>query len=199
MINKVQPKDNLSRKNIIGYWKAPDFHDMIDESKNANEQKIIESTTSAYNNGYKAGYKDAEKEYLNKQCIISERINILASNIEKRFAMLEEDESQKLVEVIKLIIYKICKKELSDSTGTLNRMIVELIGMLPSCYDNITVQLNKSDVELLSSGLSGIDSTLSYSIEEDDNLLPGDCQITTQNSFIDARLKQVIDKYFDDI
>lgn len=125
-----------------------------------------------------------------------ERLNTLLIALSQPFARLDETIENQLVELSMAVVRQLFRREVRIEPTHVIGVVREAIQLLPAASRNVKLHLHPDDAALVRETLAPADGEPAWSIVEDPLISRGGCNITTENSQIDAtnnsRLNAVI-------
>lgn len=164
--------------------------------KNASELQAIKD--AAYQEGFESGREQglaAAQQQINEQTtLLLSMMNELAEPLQR----CGEKTQQQLLKLAFAIARQIVRRELKQDPTQLIAIIREALKMLPSGAQKMTISLNPEDASIVKNTLS-IDSDSDseseasrWQINSDPAIARGDCEVSTDNSKIDASIDKQI-------
>lgn len=124
------------------------------------------------------------------------RFDQLLQALARPFDELDESVEQQLVELAMTVAKQLFRREIRIEPTHVIGVVREAIRLLPIASRNVQVHLHPEDATLVREALAPAEGELAWSIVEDPLITRGGCQITTENSQVDAtaesRLQAVI-------
>jgi flagellar biosynthesis/type III secretory pathway protein FliH len=167
------------------------------------ESEIQKTREESYEEGFNAckrSLEDKNNEELNSQKDI---VLKLKSNLEKEVKETVSNIYQPIVEISKSIASKILNEELDSSQKWINSITSNIEDYCNETSDqiNLNVKVNSDCIQFLQNGdveLENIDLNL-INFVADDNLLPGECVIESNNHIVDATFQTQINHIVNNI
>ncbi len=212
-VRPLKNVENFSAWSIpqLGETKAPGFQQPVDEVEaepelteaelekiKADELKAIKE--AAYQEGFSLGQKEgllAAKNQIEQQSAI---MNQLVSELKEPLKLCGEKTQQQLLELSFAVARQIVRRELKQDPTQLIAIIRDALKLLPIGTQKVNIALHPEDARMIKDKLSiksehedNSDSSESrWKINQDPAVERGSCQVTTNNSKIDASIdKQV--------
>lgn len=171
------------------------------------EKKKNEVREKGYNTGYQEGLKKAEQEVTEKVTLLSQLITQLGEPIEQ----CQEKTEKQLLQLSFAIARQIVRRELQQDPTQLIAIIRDAISLLPNAEKKIEISLHPEDAKIVKNALS-IDknpvdqksieqesthqqtstSDSHWNINDNLSIERGCCQVTTQDSKVDASIDKQI-------
>ena len=146
----------------------------------------------AWQKGHAEGLQAGEMEVKGRAKRFGELLEALAEPFDK----LDETVEKQLVELAMTVVRQLFRREIRLEPTHVIGVVREAIRLLPVASRNVQVHLHPEDAALVRESLSPGEGELAWSIVEDPLITRGGCQVTTENSQVDAtaeaRLKAVI-------
>lgn len=151
-----------------------------------------EAYNEAWNKGHADGYRAGEVAAVERV----ERLDELLVALAKPFELLDEAVEKQLVELAMAVTRQLFRREIRLEPTHVIGVVREAIRLLPIASRNVQVHLHPDDAALVRDTLSPTDGELAWTVIEDPLISRGGCNVTTENSQIDAtaeaRLNAVI-------
>ena len=126
----------------------------------------------------------------------AERFDQLLEALARPFDELDGSVEKQLVELAMTVVKQLFRREIRIEPTHVIGVVREAIQILPVASRNVSVHLHPEDATLVRESLSPAEGELAWSIVEDPLITRGGCQVTTENSQVDAtaesRLQAVI-------
>ena len=137
-----------------------------------------EAWQKGHADGLAAGEKDA-RERLG-------RLNELLKALAHPFDDLDEMIEKQLVELAMAVVKQLFRREMRMDPTHVIGVVREAIQLLPAASRNVQLHLHPDDAALVREALSPSEGDLAWTIIEDPLISRGGCNVTTDNSRIDA-------------
>lgn len=148
----------------------------------------------AFQEGRKEGLQAGAEEIGKRAGRFDELLNALS----QPFDRLDGTVEKQLVELSITIVKQLFRRELSVDPGHVIGVVREALQLLPVASRTIEVHLHPEDAQLVRESLSPTAGERAWTIVEDPLISRGGCQVTTDNSRIDAqaetRLNAIVNK-----
>lgn len=152
------------------------------------QQAYDEAWQKGLAEGIAAGKQETEQR--------AARYDELLRALARPFDELDESVEKQLVELSIAIVKQLFRREIKTNPTHIIGVVREAIQLLPIASRSVQVHLHPDDASLVRDTLSPAESEPAWSIVEDPLISPGGCQVTTENSQVDAtaeaRLQAVI-------
>jgi flagellar assembly protein FliH len=126
----------------------------------------------------------------------AERLEALLRALARPLDGLDATVEKQLVELAMAVVKQLFRREIRVEPAHIIGVVREAIQLLPVASRNVQVHLHPEDAELVRELLAPADHEPAWVIIEDPLLTRGGCQVTTDNSQIDAtaesRLRSII-------
>ncbi|MDH3429821.1 MAG: flagellar assembly protein FliH [Gammaproteobacteria bacterium] len=146
----------------------------------------------AWQKGHAAGVAAGEKAVTER----TERLNLLLKALARPFDQLDDMVEKQLVELAMAVVRQLFRREIRVEPSHIIGVVREAIHLLPVASRNVQLHLHPEDAALIRESLSPADGEPAWRIVEDPLISKGGCNVTTDNSRIDAttesRLQAVI-------
>jgi len=150
----------------------------------------------AYDEAWQDGHTDGVKAGEAAVRARAERFDALLNALAKPFDELDESVEKQLVELAMTVVKQLFRREIRVNPSHVIGVVREAIRLLPVASRNVQVHLHPDDAALVRESLPPADSDPAWTIVEDPLVTRGGCNVTTDNSQIDAtaeaRLQAVI-------
>lgn len=147
----------------------------------------------AFQEGREEGLKAGNDEIGQR----ADRFDQLLIALSKPFDRLDGTVEKQLVELSMTIVRQLFRRELAIEPSHVIGVVREAIQLLPVASRTIEVHLHPEDAQLVRDSLSPTAGERAWTIVEDPLISRGGCQVTTENSQIDAqaetRLNAIVD------
>lgn len=137
----------------------------------------------AFEEGREEGLK-AGKDEVGKRAA---RFDQLLIALSKPFDRLDGTVEKQLVELSMTIVRQLFRRELQIDPSHVIGVVREAVQLLPVASRTIEVHLHPEDAQLVQESLSPTAGERAWKIVEDPLISRGGCQVTTENSQIDAQ------------
>lgn len=158
------------------------------------EKGLGEGYEQGKKEGYEAGYASGRTEGLEsgreEMERARDRFETLMNCLDEPLARMDEQVEEELVQLVIAIARQLIRRELRTQPGEIVGLVRETLGLLPGASRRVTLHLHPTDAELIRSSLHLDESLPRWKIAESPHLTEGGCQITTENSFIDATVEK---------
>jgi len=140
----------------------------------------------AYEEAWKKGLADGVQagEAAAKERV--DRLDQLLVAMARPFDQLDEQIEKQLVELAMTAVRQLFRREISQEPTHVIGVVREAIQLLPIASSNVQVHLHPDDAAIVREFLSPADGEPAWVIVEDPLSSKGGCQVTTDNSQIDA-------------
>jgi flagellar assembly protein FliH len=137
----------------------------------------------AFQQGHAEGLKAGEEEIGNRAARYDQLLRALATP----FDQLDETVEKQLVELAITVVRKLFRREIKLDPTHIIGVVRDTVRLLPVASRNIQVRLHPDDATLIGQSLSKVEGERAWTIVEDPLIARGGCQVTTDNSQIDAQ------------
>ncbi len=144
----------------------------------------------AYRKGIEAGLKQSGTSHDGQAEQLHEIMQALVRPIQR----VNDNVEAELVELSLAVAKLILRREISEDPRHIAGLIREAVKQLPAATLNVRIHLNPDDAVIVQAALAESEQSSSWSIEPDPAMKPGDCQIHTDTSFIDAGIDGLINR-----
>ncbi|MDH3747776.1 MAG: FliH/SctL family protein [Gammaproteobacteria bacterium] len=140
----------------------------------------------AYEEAWKRGHADGLQagELAAKERV--DRLDQLLVAMARPFDELDEQIEKQLVELAMTSVRQLFRREISQEPTHVIGVVREAIQLLPIASNNVQVHLHPEDAVIIREYLSPAEGEPAWVIVEDPLTSKGGCQVTTENSQIDA-------------
>lgn len=200
----------ISLSDDVSYqtWKAPEF--TSDDALNAADTPVYpfkqeadgeysqEATESTHqqdlDDAYRRGMEDGIKQSGISHDGQAEQLHEIMQSLTRPVQRINDNVEAELVELSLAVAKLILRREISEDPKHIAGLIREAVKQLPASTLNVRIHLNPDDAVIVQSALATSEKSSSWLIEPDPSMKPGDCQIHTDTSFIDAGIDGLINR-----
>ena len=176
-------------------WAVPNI-DGSDGKGYLTAGRLEDLQRQAWDEAYKKGYDEGLAAGAEEIAARSRRFEELLKALSKPFDRLDEKVEKELVELAIAITKQLFRREIRVNPSHVIGVVREAIRLLPVASRNVQVHLHPDDAALVRETLSPAEHEPAWTIVEDPLIEKGGCNVTTDNSRIDAtnesRLNTVI-------
>jgi len=151
-----------------------------------------EAYDEAWQKGHAEGVAAGEKSVTDRM----QRLDLLLKALARPFDQLDDMVEKQLVELAMAVVRQLFRREIRIEPSHIIGVVREAIQLLPVACRNVQLHLHPDDAALVRESLSPADGEPAWRIVEDPLITRGGCNVTTDNSQIDAtaesRLQAVI-------
>lgn len=140
----------------------------------------------AYEEAWQKGHADGLKAGAMAVKERVDRLDKLLVALAKPFDQLDEQIEKQLVELSMTTVRQLFRREISQDPTHVIGVVREAIQLLPIASRNVQVHLHPDDASIIREYLSPAEGEPAWVIVEDPLTSKGGCQVTTENSQIDA-------------
>jgi flagellar assembly protein FliH len=137
----------------------------------------------AFQQGHAEGLKAGEEEIASRAARYDQLLHALATP----FDQLDETVEKQLVELAITVVRQLFRREIKLDPTHIIGVVRDTVRLLPVASRNIQVRLHPDDATLIGQTLSTVEGERAWTIVEDPLITRGGCQVTTDNSQIDAQ------------
>ncbi len=141
-----------------------------------------EAWDEAYQKGHAEGVKAGEEEIAAR----ARRYDQLLRALSNPFDRLDEEVEKELVELAIAMTKQLFRREIRINPAHVIGVVREAIRLLPVASRNVHVHLHPEDAALVRDTLTPAENEPAWSIVEDPLIERGGCNVTTDNSRVDA-------------
>ncbi|MDJ0699970.1 MAG: FliH/SctL family protein [Woeseiaceae bacterium] len=141
-----------------------------------------EAWDEAYQKGHAEGVKAGEEEIAAR----ARRYDQLLQALSKPFDRLDEEVEKELVELAIAMTKQLFRREIRINPSHVIGVVREAIRLLPVASRNVHVHLHPEDAALVRDTLTPAENEPAWTIVEDPLIERGGCNVTTDNSRVDA-------------
>lgn len=146
----------------------------------------------AFKKGHAEGLLAAEKVVKSR----AERFDQLLCALARPFDALDETVEKQLVELAMAVVRQLFRREIQIEPTHIIGVVREAIQLLPIASRSVQIHMHPEDAALVREALSPAEGDPAWTIVEDPLITRGGCNVTTENSQVDAtaesRLQAVI-------
>ncbi|MGI9271257.1 MAG: FliH/SctL family protein [Woeseiaceae bacterium] len=150
----------------------------------------------AYDEAWAKGLADGMREGESAAAARAERLDQILQSLSRPFEQLDEVVEEQLVDLAMAVVRQLFRREIRLEPTHIIGVVREAIRLLPIASRNVQLHLHPDDAELVRETLSPAEGEPAWVVVEDPLLTRGGCNVTTENSSIDAtaesRLQAVI-------
>lgn len=150
----------------------------------------------AYDEAWQKGHADGVEAGATAVKERVDRLNDLLKALAHPFDQLDEMIEKQLVELSIAVVRQLFRREIRIDPTHVIGVVREAIRLLPVASRNVELHLHPEDATLVRETLTPADGEPAWSIVEDPLISRGGCNVTTENSRIDAsneaRLQAVV-------
>ena len=164
-------------------WSAPSRSD---------EDPKLQGFMSGFEQGRNEGLMRARQEMETER----RRLGLLFSALEHMYEQVEDDTIEELAYLAALVAEQVVRSELTLQPDRLRDLVSELMSQLPPGYKRVTVSMHSDVLQPLQTSiddLSGDQESSRWRLVADDELLPGDFSIHTDDSLISLQIRQMVE------
>lgn len=200
----------ISLSDDVSYqaWKAPEFasgdtsntaealafpykQETAGEApKEAGVSSYQDDLDDAYHKGLEEGLKQSGTSHEGQ----TEQLQQILQALTRPVQRVNDNVEAELVELSLAVAKLILQREISEDPKHIAGLIREAVKQLPAATQNVRIHLNPDDAVIVQSALATSEKSSSWMIEADPAMKPGDCQIHTDTSFIDAGIDGLINR-----
>lgn len=163
-----------------------------EDSSAPNEMLSDEQSKDFFEDGYKKGYEEGRKQTSGSHDVEKKQLHDIVQAMSNPLEQLNESVEAELVELALAVAKMILRREIAEDQRHIVGLIREAVKQLPSATVSIRVHLHPDDARVVTEALAETGKTAHWQIDEDPAMRRGDCQIHTENSFIDAGIDGLI-------
>jgi len=140
----------------------------------------------AYDEAFKKGHADGVAAGEKTVTERAQRLDVLLKALARPFDELDEVVEKQLVELAMAVVRQLFRREIRIDPTHIIGVVREAIQLLPVASRNVQLHLHPDDAALVRDSLTSADSDPAWAIVEDPLITRGGCNVTTDNSQIDA-------------
>jgi flagellar assembly protein FliH len=148
--------------------------------------------------GYATGHADGLEAGRTEMETARDRFAQLIDCLDEPLTRMDAQVEQELVGLVIAIARQLIRHELKTGADQIVGLVRNTLALLPASSRRVTLHLHPTDAELVRHHLQGDDNLPRWKIAESAELTAGGCEVTTDNSYIDAtvetRLAQAINQ-----
>ncbi|CAG0878812.1 unnamed protein product [Cyprideis torosa] len=200
----------MGEEGTISYraWQVPELGSSANKQtadtvafpyKQENAAPDPQATEIAYNQqdideAYQKGLQDGLQQSSVSRDGQAEQLNEIIQALVRPVQRVNDTVEAELVELSLAVAKLILRREISEDPKHIAGLIHEAVKQLPAATLNVRIHLNPDDAVIVQSALAQSEQSSRWSIEPDPTMKPGDCQIRTDTSFIDAGIDGLINR-----
>lgn len=158
------------------------------------ERGFTEGQQQGQKEGYEAGYAEGQAQGLEAGRIEMEqardRFGQLIDCLDEPLTHMDEQVEEEIIALVIALARQLIRRELRAQPGEIVGLVRQTLGLLPASSRRVTLHLHPDDAERVRSSLHLDENLPRWKIAESPELTPGGCQVTTENSFIDATVEK---------
>jgi len=170
-------------------WQAPSLF-----SADAINANIDPRTLPGYEDGFEQGYQAGQERARQQMQPSVDHLQQLLETVQVPLATIDEQVEVELVRLTLSIAAQVIRRELRTDPDQIAAVIKAARRALAEVTGRLKIGLHPDDAVLIRSMYGQNNELDGIEIEEDISLTPGGCTLSTQTSFVDARLETRIGK-----
>ncbi len=170
-------------------WQSPCL-----SSAEAIAADIDPRTLPGYEEGFEQGYQAGQERAQQQMQTSVDHLQQLLETVQTPLAQIDEQVEVELVRLTVSIAAQVIRRELRTDPDQIAAVIKEARRALAEVTGQLKIGLHPDDATLVRKMFGQNNELEGIVIEEDISLTPGGCTLSTQTSFIDARLETRIGK-----
>lgn len=199
LLQPILPREDIG---TAERWTVPDVApaSRTNEAARPTVAELEDLAEQARREGFEQGLaqgRDAARTELRVQ---TTRLGRLCDALAQPLADIDDAVESELAQLAVLIARRVIGHSIRTQPETLLPLVRELIAQLPAGTRHLRIHVHPDDAVLLREHLGDLDER-GWRIEESAQLQPGDCQLTSDQSRLDARvatrLEAVVDAVLD--
>ena len=143
----------------------------------------------AYEEAFKKGHEDGMAAGRQEVARRAKRYDELLHALCRPFDELDETVENQLVELAMTVVKQLFRREIKLNPAHVIGVVREAIQLLPVASRSVQVHLHPEDAVLVRESLAPAEGEPAWSIVEDPLIAKGGCNVTTENSQIDASVE----------
>ncbi len=151
--------------------------------------RLEELQKAAYDEAFALGQAEGIKA---GEAAIAERVerfDALLKALTEPFEVLDESVEKQLVELALAVVRQLFRREIRIEPSHVIGVVREAIGVLPIASQNVQLHLHPEDAALVRETLAPAEGEPAWAIVEDPLISRGGCNVTTENSSVDATVE----------
>jgi len=172
----------------VSRWDVPAI-DGSDGKGYLTAGRLEELQKDAYEEAWKKGHADglvAGQQEIQRR---TDRYDQLLQALCRPFDELDETVETQLVELSMAVVKQLFRREIKLNPSHIIGVVREAIQLLPIASRHVHVHLHPDDASLVRESLAPAEGEPAWSIVEDPLIAVGGCNVTTENSQIDATVE----------
>lgn len=166
-------------------WEVPEI-DGPAEAAQLTAGRLQEIQKEAYNEAWHKGLADGLRAGEDEIRVRAARLDDLLRALAKPFDELDEMVEKQLVELAMTVARQLFRREIKLDPTHIVGVVRDAIQLLPVASRNVQVHVHPDDAALIRESLSRSEGELAWTIVEDPLITRGGCNVTTENSQVDA-------------
>ena len=145
-----------------------------------------------FEEAYRKGFEEGLKQSSGSHDLERKQLVDIVQAMTRPLEQVNESVESELVELSLAVAKMILRREINDDQRLIVGLIQAALKQLPSSSLNIRIHLHPEDAVVVRDALAQAGQVEHWQIDEDSAMGRGDCQIHTDNSFIDAGIDGLI-------
>lgn len=201
MATAVKSMSEEAAARVPERWSVPAI-DGSDGNGYLTAGRLQELQKDAYDEAWKRGHEEGLLAGAEEITVRATRYDELLTALSRPFDELDETVEAQLVELSIALVKQLFRREIKINPSHVIGVVRAAIQALPVASRRVQVHLHPEDAALVRESLTPADGEPAWSIVEDPLLTQGGCNVSTDNSQIDAtaesRLHAVISRVLGD-
>lgn len=182
-------------------WQVPAI-DGSDGKGYLTAGRLEQLQKDAYDEAWEKGFAEGEAKGQFAVAQRAARYDELLQSLSRPFEQMDDSVEKQLVELSIALVKQLFRREIKIEPDHVIGVVREAIRLLPIASNNVQVHLHPDDAALVRETLPPAEGEPAWSIVEDPLISHGGCNVTTENSQVDAtteaRLQTVLQAAFGD-
>ena len=189
-------------------WQIPDLGDEFARAAGAGsrdphatagtsdqDQSDMASRDQGYMEGFEQGINEGRELAQQQASKEQQQIALLFQTLQKMYQRVDDDTIEELAQLSAIVSEQVIKTELMLKPELIRNVVRDLVDQLPHGYKKVQIALHGDDLRTLQhciADFQDIDTT-NWQLIVNDQLSRGDCQLTTDDSLINAELRSHVE------
>jgi len=166
-------------------WSPPH----LGETETVTVSSIRAALDSARQKGYDEGFEKGHAEGLEKAQAITADLQQLWKAMAQPFARQEEALFKEQCLLVSRVAMAVLERELHTEPASIEAALKKALELLKSSIQPVEITINSRDLSHLEGIAPELLQNQPWSVEVDDNIVPGGCRVQVGDSIVDATLE----------
>lgn len=174
-------------------WQAPNFDDACRSVCDTPEKSVDQIMNEAYAAGFEMGRREGIDSARKDTADVVQRFVQVANSLEVSQEDFDRELSNELAELAAKLARHIVGRELVTSPDLIVGMVERIVESLPYGEQKLCIHLHPDDATALNDHLAAGEAK-QWRIREDVTLARGDCRVEGQDSLIECKIGDQLDR-----